>query len=478
MDVAAKTRSGHFERAGGLHWFTTALFIVADMAGGGVVAIPVALLKAGSFFGAIAIAAISISFCYTAHLLGENWVIMMSRWPQYREHCRKPYPEMAYRSMGPRARTFTSWTLYVMLYGVSIVYLVLSAKIISEFTASLGWGVSTDTCTMILILSAVLFPVTLLKSPQDFWWAVVTAMITTAISVVMILIGTSRDYNVCSREAHIPPFNLQNAIVSLGTFMFAFGGHGVFPTLQHDMRKPTQFTRSSVVAFAMVALMYIPISILGYATYGDSLKDSIIDSIQTQSIKSAANFFIAVHCILTLTIVINPLNQEVEHRLRVPHHFGWQRVMVRTVVMLSIVFSAETVPSFGAILNLIGGTGVALTSAIMPCLFNLYLRADSIEKPKNVEASGSSDGPTTFSRVLERTPKMRLWANLIVIGIAIMCGAVTTWSAIGDMANSQFSVPCWISTGSSLSVPDPSHCCGPFHNVSSFLPTCTPVHSV
>ena len=27
VDVAAKTRCGHFERAGGLHWFTTALFI-------------------------------------------------------------------------------------------------------------------------------------------------------------------------------------------------------------------------------------------------------------------------------------------------------------------------------------------------------------------------------------------------------------------------------------------------------------------
>lgn len=50
----------------------------------------------------------------------------------------------------------------------------------------------------------------------------------------------------------------------------------------------------------VVALMYIPISILGYATYGDSLKDSIIDSIQTQNIKSAANFFIAVHCMYAI----------------------------------------------------------------------------------------------------------------------------------------------------------------------------------
>lgn len=72
--------------------------------------------------------------------------------------------------------------------------------------------------------------------------------------------------------------------------------------------------------------------------------------------------------------------------------------MVRSVVMLSIVFSAETVPSFGAILNLIGGTGVALTSAIMPCLFNLYLRAESSDKPKNADVLGTVEGTPSFFR--------------------------------------------------------------------------------
>lgn len=48
---------------------------------------------------------------------------------------------------------------------------------------------------------------------------------------------------------------------------------------------------------------------------------------------------------------------------------------MRTGMMILIVFSAETVPSFDSVLNLIGGSGVALTSAILPCIFIMFFKA-------------------------------------------------------------------------------------------------------
>lgn len=42
----------------------------------------------------------AFAMTYTSHMLGLGWVILQRRWPEYREHCRKPYPEMGARAMG------------------------------------------------------------------------------------------------------------------------------------------------------------------------------------------------------------------------------------------------------------------------------------------------------------------------------------------------------------------------------------------
>lgn len=63
----------------------------------------------------------------------------------------------------------------------------------------------------------------------------------------------------------------------------------------------------------------IKIYVLGAITYGDSLGDSIINSLQTRWIQSAVNIFITLHIIFTLIIMFNPLNQDIEEALKVPH---------------------------------------------------------------------------------------------------------------------------------------------------------------
>uniref|UniRef100_A0A915Q0H5 Amino acid transporter transmembrane domain-containing protein n=1 Tax=Setaria digitata TaxID=48799 RepID=A0A915Q0H5_9BILA len=353
----------------GLGWIITSFFVVGDLAGGGIVALPAAIVQTNFLPGLVMNVVMALSMTYTAHMLGLSWTILQRRWPEYREHCRKPYPEMGGRAMGNTVKHVVSVCTNITQFGIAVVYLILSAKNICDFIDAF-FKIEISFCYVILFVGICLLPVTFLKSPQDFWWAIILAMITTALALIMVMIGAVMDYTTCSPERgfndNVVPTNY---FLALGTFLFSYGGHAAFPTILHDMRKPYHFTRSAVMAFAIVFILYTPVCVLGYMTYGNSLRESILNSVQNTALQQGANFLITLHCILTLTIVFNPLNQEAEEVF----DFCWQRVLVRTGMMLTVVFVAESLPTFGPLLGLVGSSTLTLTSLVFPCLFYLYL---------------------------------------------------------------------------------------------------------
>lgn len=57
---------------------------------------------------------------------------------------------------------------------------------------------------------------------------------------------------------------------------------------------------------------------------------------------------------------------------------------------LAVVFAAESVPTFGPLLDLIGASTITLTSLIFPCIFYLQLRAGELKL-----AEGNEQQPNT-----------------------------------------------------------------------------------
>ncbi|KAH7704644.1 Protein Y32F6A.4 [Aphelenchoides avenae] len=461
---------GKFERHTGLNWFITGLFIVGDLAGGGIVALPTATIQTGFWIGIVINILMVIIVCYTAYALGQCWVIMQRRWPEYRSHCRKPYAELGYRALGPTMRAFISGCIYVTQFSIAVVLMLLASNNIHDFLKSL-FGVEINFCLVILVVAVGLLPVTFLKSPEEFWGAVVMAMVSTSAAVVLICVGAGLDYHVCAPEKAMPEFQITNYFLALGTFLFAYGGHSAFPTIQHDMKKPHEFTKSSILAFAIICTLYMPVCIVGYLVYGNSLRASVITNVQTEWIQQAVNLMIAAHCILSLTIVFNPLNQEVEDRLGVPHQFGIKRVIVRTAVLASVVFVAESVPNFGPVLDLVGGSTLTLTSLVFPCIFYVYISAGEKRAedgdPKSAE---DYDRPPTNAEVLRYTDKRTLFICIFVILFGIIGGGAATFSAIRELSTTQFKQPCYVAafTGNFGTDNGLGHlnCCGPCMNIA------------
>ncbi|CAI2354364.1 unnamed protein product [Caenorhabditis sp. 36 PRJEB53466] len=456
-----------FFNPAGLNWFVTGLFVVGDLAGGGIVALPTAIIQAEFWTGLIVCVILIAVVTYTAYVLGLSWNILLSTWPEYRHHCRKPYPEIGGRAMGPTCKLLVSLCIDVTQFGISVVYLLLASKNIQNMIIAFSGG-NLSFCVLVLIVAACLLPLCFLKSPQDFWWAVVIAMMTTSAAVILIITGSIIDWPTCSNIKQMPPFRITNLFLSMGTLLFSVGGHSAFPTIQHDMKQPKEFTKSVMLAFTIMAFMYIPVCIMGYIVYGDSLRDSIIPSIQTVWIQQAINILITVHCILTLTIVFNPLMQEVEDLFKVPQKFGVQRVLVRTGIMIAVVFVAESVPTFGPLLDLVGGSTLTLTSVILPCLFYLYLAA--YKKKEEVTGKPGTE-PATWRDVLKYNNKPTLYVCITIIVIGLIGGGCATFSAIVELTTTNFQMPCYVSAfqhkNHNASAAQ-TNCCGPFQNISIF----------
>ncbi|MCP9263795.1 hypothetical protein DINM_006889 [Dirofilaria immitis] len=363
----------------GYSWLVASVIVVADLVGGGLVAMPAGFHDTGMLIGCIFMGLIAIFFMSTAYLLSETWGIMRDRWVVYKTHCRQPYPEIGLSQY------------FVLIRRCSVLQLIVLA----------------------------------------------ISLLCTVIAAVLIFFGISQDYNLCKPSAvyKSPSFY---SLYSLGTFVFAYSGHHVFPTIQHDMQEPKEFSKSVLLGFFWACCLYIPLSIYAYAVYGQSMQDSLIDSIQSTWIRQGADLAVAFHCVLTIILTINPINQQVEDMLHVPHKMCWQRVIVRTGLLAVILFVALSIPNFGSIMDFFGSTTIPFTCIILPTLFGLSLKNQRYsEKTKKWKIP-------TLKEIYERTPSHILIWFLSVNVLTIIASAISAFMAVKAMATIRFIPPCYI----------------------------------
>jgi solute carrier family 32 (vesicular inhibitory amino acid transporter) len=142
---------------------------VGDLAGGGIVALPTAVVQAGFVTGMILTVVMTLAVTYTSYVLGKCWVILQNLWPEYTSsHCRKPYPQMGYRALGPRWGQAVSVCIDITQFGIAVVYLLLVSKNIHDFLKAF-FNTELGFCVIVIIVALCLLPVMFLKSPQDFW---------------------------------------------------------------------------------------------------------------------------------------------------------------------------------------------------------------------------------------------------------------------------------------------------------------------
>ncbi|KAK3763183.1 hypothetical protein RRG08_018752 [Elysia crispata] len=409
--------------AHGMSVLTTAVFIVGEVAGSGVLALPKALNDTG-WIGLAVMVLIAVVSTFTGTLLGRCWVIVRQRYPSSMDHeVRQPYPSIGQAAFGKHCRRLVAFCVDFTCFGSTVVFLLLTSENLSELLSR--FGVHVSFCVWLMVVTAVLCPLCWLGTPKDFWQIGLTAALATALACLMILTQMAEDAPDMPPAFH-GPLKAKDFFAAFGIISFGFGGHQSFPTIQVDMVKPERFGVSLSIAYCTILIIYLPVIISSFLLYGDNLEPNILLSISPGPLLSVAEILITLHLMAGVVILINPVCQESEELLRIPARFGWKRVLFRTGVMGLVLFTALTLPKFGAILSLIGGSTLTCMGFIFPPLF--YLKLCSMKGEwDNIE-------PPLHEKV----------ACVEIILVGMVAGAASTYSAVDSLFfDSNMAVPCY-----------------------------------
>ena len=107
--------------------------------------------------------------------------------------------------------------------------------------------------------------------------------------------------------------------LAFAAIAFSYGGTSGFPTVQCDMRRPSQFNSSIVLAYIVVVLMYLPVPILGFLAFGDDTKANVITNLSsTSGITKCVASLVTAHVLFGFVMNNNPVSQQLEEWLNVP----------------------------------------------------------------------------------------------------------------------------------------------------------------
>lgn len=304
---------GYYAKSGrGLGLLATTAFIVGEMAGGGIVALPQGVVQTGWIGSFLIVLAAAVSG-YTGVLLGDCWSFLLRKWPEEYagKHVRHPYPAIGLRACGMWMHNLVAILLNVTLFGVSTVFLLL----VSENLQLLFPGHLTYRA-WVVVVAAGLLPLVMLESPKDAFVIALGASIFTAVAtviVVSVLLEEGPD-----ETAYRMPVTFESFCLGIATIVFAFGGHASFPTYQHDMNNTSKFWLAVVIGYIVILIFYVPVSAIASEFFKSNVKGNVLSNLHHGAATKTVQSMITLHLFCGYILVVNPVAQDVERLVQAP----------------------------------------------------------------------------------------------------------------------------------------------------------------
>lgn len=129
-----------------------------------------------------------------------------------------------------------------------------------------------------------------------------------------------------------------------------------------------------IVCFAFSSVTYASIAIMGYLMFGSDLESQITLNLQPEKFSSKLAIYTAlINPIAKYALMMTPIINRIEERL---HSYCDKKsfsYLNRTILMISSVTVALTIPFFGYLMSLVGAFLSVTTSILVPSLCYLKI---------------------------------------------------------------------------------------------------------
>ncbi len=296
-----------------------------------------------------------------------------------------PYAMIARESIGIWGECLTYGSQIITLIGVDVVFLILcgiNISLMAEFS-NVDLPVSSGIFIIALLSLFLSFLMSDVTHFSPLIWIAVFTTFTGIIFRWVSIVEFAPDH-----PAEPPEFSWYSCLEAFGVITFSFGGHAGFPSYQQNMKESYRkyFVISVSIAYAYILILEVPFCATVAILYKGDLGPNFLESLPSNNVVSFIILFLfTIHMLTAISTLVPPVAHNLFHLVRTlgPAMEEENLIVVSMcspfiVQLIAVIIALTFRENFFFIMALLGNTTITLCTFILPAVF--YLNHPNIER--------------------------------------------------------------------------------------------------
>ncbi|XP_020099134.1 vacuolar amino acid transporter 1-like [Ananas comosus] len=349
----------------GTSFSRTCLNLTNAISGIGVLSMPYALSEGGW---------LSLGLFFFVGVLCYYTGILIQRC-MHADTTIRTYPDIGEYAFGSKGKAIIASFMYLELYLVAISFLILAGdnldKLLPGITIEISRLRIEGKQLFILVAAALILPSTWFRNLGMLAYVSAGGVIASVILTGSLIWAGVAETGF---ESKGDLFNLKGIPTSVGLYFVCFTGHAVFPTIYTSMRVKNHFSKVLLISSVLCTLNYGLTAILGYLMYGEDLQSQVTLNLPTGKIYTKiAIYTTLINPLTKYALVVSPIMTAIEERLGLAFSNKSTSLSIRTLIVMSTVVVASTIPFFAYLMAFIGSFLSIMATVLFPCLCYLKI---------------------------------------------------------------------------------------------------------